>query len=122
MSNKDLKAIAEETIAEAKERELTKDKNLQILNESLAFFEDYGVDISFDDSQLRISFRQTSFLWDVFALNTPYMYEVWAIKYNRRHKTLCDSVEKLVRLIANYSVTRDLEQSAIAAGVEWSWL
>lgn len=115
--NKDLKAIAEEVIEEAKRKEAEAQKPIHDLYEQLKFFNStMSCRVQERDHLIELSFRGIS--WYVFVTDTPNKYSV-IYPIDNNAKTECYSLEQLVRFIANFSVTKDFDTAAKLAGCEY---
>lgn len=118
--SKDLKAIAEEVIKEAIKKKEIKRKPIHDLYEQLKFFNSMGVcAIHEHESFIEVRFysRFYCLLWNITITDTPYKYRI-IYPNGRNAKTECNSIEQLVRLIANFSVTKDFVIAAKVAGCE----
>lgn len=115
--NKDLKAIAEEVIAEAKRKQEKERKPIHDLFEQLKFFNSMAC-LSVRELDAFIEVRFTHIVLSIFVTDTPYKYRVryWG---DNSAKTECKSLEQLVRFIANVSVTKDFDTAAKLAGCEY---
>lgn len=115
--NKDLKAIAEEVMQEAKRKKEMARKPIHDLYEQLKFFNSMGCcRVRELDSFIEVRF--THIVLSIFVTDTPYKYRVryWG---DNNNKTECNSLEQLVRFLANFGVTKDFDTAAEVAGCEY---
>lgn len=116
MNEKDLKAIAEGTIAEAKIKKEMERKPIHDLFEQLNFLNSMGY-CMVRELNAFIEVRFTHIVLNIFVTDTPYKYRVRYWNDNSA-KTECNSLEQLVRFIANFGVTKDFDTAAEVAGCE----
>ena len=117
MSEKDLKAIAEEMIADATIKKEMDRKPIHDLYESLKFLNSMGY-CMVRELDAFIEVRFTHIVLNIFVTNTPYKYRVRYWNDNSA-KTECNSLEQLVRFLANFGVTKDFDTAAEVAGCEY---